>query len=115
MIDGNLTGIIIVGILALIPVSIVTVVKITEMKLKIEQIRAQTAIRTEEIQAKNRLDIEKLLMKDDTSTKDSSIAKGSPGMESNHLRMQEGQRKNFPLSEDVEDKETKAHRRKADA
>lgn len=97
MFDSNLTDIIIIGILALVPISIVLVTKITDMKLKIEQIKAETAIKTEEIQARNRLEIEKLMLKNDS------------------YKSEDEQVKNFVLSEDDGTIESASLKKKADA
>ena len=61
MLDPNFTGIIVVGILALVPIVIVTVTTLSKTKLRIEQIRADAMVRAEEVKAKNQLEIEKLI------------------------------------------------------
>lgn len=68
MVDANTTAILITGIVALIPISIISVIKIPNHRLRMEQIKAETVIKTEEIRAKNRLDIEKLMVQDSTET-----------------------------------------------
>ena len=97
MLDGNLTAVIIIGILAFIPVSIAMVSILANMRLKIEKIKAETAIKTEEIQARNRLEIEKLMMKNEPCIP------------------RDEQEKNFVLSEDDGTIESASLKNKADA
>ncbi len=63
------------GAMVIIAVSIstfsfifITVNEVMKFKLKKEQIKADVLIRTEEIKAKNQLDIEKLIMHDKTQS-----------------------------------------------
>lgn len=60
-VNGNLTAIIIMAILALIPITIVTVVQLSKLKLRVEQIKADAIVRAEEVKARNQLEIEKLI------------------------------------------------------
>ncbi|MCX8131143.1 MAG: hypothetical protein N3I35_13720 [Clostridia bacterium] len=69
MLDPNLTAIICISILALIPISIVSVVKFTNLKLKTEQIRADAMVKAEEIKARNQYEIEKLVSGNRTNSR----------------------------------------------
>lgn len=73
MLDSNLTGVIIVGIVALIPITIVSVTKITNYRLKVEQIKADTVVKVEEAKARNQLEIEKLMIQDKSQAKEEPI------------------------------------------
>ncbi len=54
--------------IALLTFIFVTVSEVMKFKLKKEQIKADALVRTEEIKAKNQLDIEKLIMQERVDT-----------------------------------------------
>jgi hypothetical protein len=60
MTSSDLAGIILGGILGIAGISISITVIYTKYKLRIENIKAQVQIKSEEIRAKNQLEIEKL-------------------------------------------------------
>lgn len=89
MIDPNLTGIIIVGIVALIPITIVSVVTLSRTRLKVEQIKANAMIKAEEVKAKNQLEIERLLCGKSTDTGNRQFESGGNFESSDNRQVRE--------------------------
>lgn len=66
-IDGNLIPILAISV----GFAIAVVSRITQYKLKVEQIKADALVRAEEVRTKNQLELEKLIRQDQNNPKSS--------------------------------------------
>jgi hypothetical protein len=63
-IDANLVPIFAIAVGLIITVTAILTDSITKYKLKVEQIKADALVRVEEVRAKNQLELEKLMKKE---------------------------------------------------
>lgn len=69
-IDGGFIAIFGFAICLVISVTAILTDSITKYKLKVEQIRADALVRSEEVRTKNQLELEKLLRQESTTSSD---------------------------------------------
>jgi len=75
-IDPNFIPIFAISVGLIITVTAILTDSITKYKLKVEQIRADALVRSEEVRTKNQLELEKLLRQESTTSSDYGNANG---------------------------------------